>query len=462
MTTREHVASGPARTDPPWLMRRAGSLLMRTLASGGFRSAARAVAEARRRLTRAPHRIDYFHRVDDPYSHLAVQLVPRLAAAYDVEVTCHLAGSAAAANEPEPDLLAAYGRRDAADVAPHHGLAFPANASAPSAEDTALAERLVAAAAPLEFAARAVEVGRALWAGGESMRTLAERIEPAPAAEALARRESGTALREKLGHYSGGMFHYGGEWYWGVDRMHHLERRLVGLGAERPGAPHPIAPRPAAEPGAQRDAGRITLEFFLSLRSPYSAVVYDRALELAERTGVRLELKPVLPMVMRGVPATFAKGRYIFTDAAREARADGVSFGKIVDPIGEPVERAFALYPWAREQGRGGEWLGSFLRAAFAEGIDTSRDAGLRRVVERAGLSWEGARTRLAETGPGGDESWRDELEANRVTLYEELGLWGVPSFRLRGPDGWPDLATWGQDRLWLVAAELRARIADA
>jgi 2-hydroxychromene-2-carboxylate isomerase len=255
------------------------------------------------------------------------------------------------------------------------------------------------------------------------------------------------------------MFYYGGEWYWGVDRMHHLERRLVGLGAERSGVALPIAPRPAAEAGTQRDSGRITLQFFLSLRSPYTAVVYDRVLDLAKRTGVNLELLPVLPMVMRGVPATFTKGKYIFTDAAREARTARVPYGKLVDPIGEPVERAFALFPWAREQGRGAEWLGSFLRAAFAEGIDTSRDAGLRRVVERAGLPWEGARLQL---GGEGAETWRDELEANRRTLYDELGLWGVPSFRVQGPGGWPDLATWGQDRLWLVAAELRARIADS
>ena len=23
------------------------------------------------------------------------------------------------------------------------------------------------------------------------------------------------------------MFHYGGEWYWGVDRLYHLEQRLA-------------------------------------------------------------------------------------------------------------------------------------------------------------------------------------------------------------------------------------------
>jgi 2-hydroxychromene-2-carboxylate isomerase len=430
---------------------------MGALASRGFLTVARAGAELRRRLSRAPHRVHYFHRVDDPYSHLAVQILPRLAGAYDVEIVCHLTGTAGAANEPEPELLAAYARRDAADVAPHYGLTFPPAAAAPTAERTVLAERLAASAPPGELPTRFAAVGSALWSGDDGLlQKLVERIVPASEEEARLQREEGTLLREKLGHYSGAMFHYGGEWYWGVDRLYHLERRLSALGIRRPGAKVPVAPRPAVDAGTLRDDGRVTLEFFPSLRSPYTAVVYDRTLRLAERTGVRLEIKPVLPMVMRGVPATFAKGKYIFTDAAREARADGVPYGNMVDPIGEPVERAFALLPWAREQGRAAELLGSFLRAAFAEGIDTSRDAGLERVVLNAGLSWEDARAVL-----GTDESWRDELEANRLVLYEELGLWGVPSFRVRGPEGWPDFATWGQDRLWLVATELRARIAD-
>ncbi|MEI7837638.1 MAG: class II fructose-bisphosphate aldolase, partial [Planctomycetota bacterium] len=44
-----------------------------------------------------------------------------------------------------------------------------------------------------------------------------------------------TALRQDLGHYLGAMLFYGGQWYWGIDRLHHLERRLQDLGAQRRG-----------------------------------------------------------------------------------------------------------------------------------------------------------------------------------------------------------------------------------
>ena len=155
-------------------------------------------------------------------------------------------------------------------------------------------------------------------------------------------------------------------------------------------------------------------------------------------------------MVMRGVPATRAKGVYIFSDAAREARAQGqLDWGRVYDPIGEPVRRCYSLYPWAVAQGRGVELLSAFMRAAFREGVNTNNDAGLRHVVETAGLSWAEAQ------GIVDNDAWQDEIEANRLAMYD-FGLWGVPSFRLLDPGGETLLRVWGQDRLWLVAREIQ------
>ena len=252
------------------------------------------------------------------------------------------------------------------------------------------------------------------------------------------------------------MLHYGGEWYWGVDRLWHLERRLQQRGALRPGMPaSPIAPRPDESQGEPVTAERLQrLDCFASLRSPYTAIAMGRILELPKRLPVELVMRPVLPMVMRGLPVPRAKRLYILLDTKREAEDAGEPFGRVCDPVGRPVERAFSLFPWARAQGRGGEFLAEFLRASFADGIDTGADAGLRTVVRRAGLTWEEALPHLDSQG------WADELEANRRLLLE-LGLWGVPSFRLLGEDGRPDFCTWGQDRIWRVEQEIRRRIAE-
>jgi 2-hydroxychromene-2-carboxylate isomerase len=158
----------------------------------------------------------------------------------------------------------------------------------------------------------------------------------------------------------------------------------------------------------------------------------------------------VLPMVMRGLPVPARKRSYIMADAAREARRSGVPFGRICDPVGRPVERGYALLPWAREQGRGFEYCEAFMRATWSMGIDAGTSSGLARIVAAAGLDWRLARPLT------GDTRWREEAEMNRRELLS-LGLWGVPSFRFG------DTSAWGQDRLWVIEDAIRAeRVKDS
>jgi len=153
--------------------------------------------------------------------------------------------------------------------------------------------------------------------------------------------------------------------------------------------------------------------------------------------------------VMRGVPAKRQKGVYIFTDAAREARTLGVKWGDFYDPIGEPVRRAYSLYPWSVEQGKSVELLSAFLQAAFYQGVNMDTDTGLRNVLQRVGLSWQDAQNIMSTS------VWEPQLEQDRLAMYD-FGCWGVPSFRLLDAQGDMALGVWGQDRLWLVAREIQ------
>lgn len=259
----------------------------------------------------------------------------------------------------------------------------------------------------------------------------------APAAVVAHLAASG-ALRQRLGHYLGATFYYGGEWYWGIDRLHHLERRLRQLGAARPGVDDLMFPPGADLHEPVRIPDPPPIDFFFSLRSPYSAIVAPRLFELGRLTGAHVRLRFVLPMVMRGLPVPHEKRMYISRDAAREAFARGIPFGRLNDPVGRPTERGLALVPFAERAGKGPGYVLSFMRGVWAEGIDAGGDRGLRRIVERAGLPWGEACIALQ------DEAWRQTAEDNRAEMFA-LGLWGVPSFRVR------DTAVWGQDRLWVV-----------
>ena len=462
---------GMATMDPSAAFRWLSSKVMSKVISPQRQIKIRDKVEKRRQLSGARHVVEYFHQVEDGYSHLAAQTLKSLSARYDIDLQCHLVTGPSGNNIVEPDLLLKLSQYDASFIAPHYGLEAPDGKQAPDADSIQLAESILAAvllsgsslsassssatmSEGADFTSLAVEVGSALWSGDKvALNNLAEKYGCASPGQLAACLEGGNARRAELKHYSGAMFYYGEEWYWGVDRLHYLETRLAELGADLSPQKPLLMPRFEVEVGKQKDNGSLTLEIYASLRSPYTAVVFDRTVTLAEQTGVNLVVRPVLPMVMRGVPATREKGMYIFTDAAREARSAKVPFGNFYDPIGEPARSCYSLYPWACEQGRGNQLVSSFLNSAFIEGINMNNSRGLKKVVEKAGLDWSVAKTLVGQSG------WQEILENNRLAMYE-AGLWGVPSFRLLNKQGESVLALWGQDRLWLVAREIQRQLA--
>jgi len=323
------------------------------LTSPRTRNLRRGLAERRRRLSRQPHRVFYFHQLDDPYSHLAAQVLAPFIERYEVELVPMLVGPPPAAAAPERERLVVFSREDAAGIAPDYGLEFRDPGEQPGSALLSLAGRILAGALDgAVFASLAVRAGRALWSGdAQALEALAREHPPADESSAQSAIAAGDDHRRRLGHYLGGTFFYGGEWYWGIDRLHYLERRLADLGVRRAGMPNALVvareERSTGEPASTGPA--LTLEFFVSLRSPYTAIAFSHVYDLVRRSGVKLVLRPVLPMVMRGLPVPRAKRLYIVLDTKREAERAGVAFGRVCDPVGRPVERAYSLYPWARE-----------------------------------------------------------------------------------------------------------------
>ena len=346
----------------------------------------RAKYERSRAKTGEPHIIEFFHDPSDPYSQLLAKALTDFRTQHKVELRTHIIGPPAANAAPEVEKLRTYAKWDAALLARKAGIDFEF-LETPPANNTAQADARLA----------------------------------------------------ELGHYMGGMLHYGGEWYWGLDRLHYLQDRLsnVGVGTGDFIYTPPTVPSDQGHTGAE-------LHWYLSFRSPYSAIVRHRVKALADAYGATLKLRFVLPMVMRGLPVSPLKKKYIPLDTAREAHRLGVPFGRICDPVGKPVELAYSLLTWARGQGRDYEYAQSWLHGVWAEGIDAGGERGLRKIAERAGLDWTAAKTTLRS------EDWRAEAEANRVEMMD-YGIWGVPSFRVG------ETITWGQDRLWVVEDVLKS-----
>jgi 2-hydroxychromene-2-carboxylate isomerase len=402
--------------------------------------AQRQKAEARRVRDSAPHTVHFFFQVDDPYSLLAASALPALQTRYGIQLQVHLVGPPADNAAPEREKLQAYSRKDAALLAQRWGLPFTDPGHQPDASMVRRAQGLLCAAARTgdgaELQARLRPVATALWTGtGWPDGPVAT---PGEIAAALTQ---GEALRKRLGHYLGATFFYAGEWYWGIDRIYHLEQRLQALGLQAAPTP-PLFPPSTDRSETTPLSSPPPIEFFFSLRSPYSAIVAPRVFALAARTGAVVHLRYVLPMAMRGLPVPREKRAYISLDTAREAHVRGIPFGRLNDPIGRPTERGLALMPYAEQAGRGQAYVLAFMHSVWAQGVDAGSDRGLRQIVEQAGLDWGLAQGALQQNG------WREVAESNREAMFAH-GLWGVPSFVVNGT------AVWGQDRLWAVEQAL-------
>ena len=404
----------------------------------------RNIFELRRRLSGKPHELHYFHQLDDPYSYLAAQILPTLQSSYSLKFVVHMVAPPPDDCAPERTALENYSRRDAAKIASFYGLSFTDLGQQPADICLQLAQRALAASSnPITAMAK---IGEAYWRNDSDALERMALVSAGKADEMLKR---GTKIRNQQGHYLGGTFFYGGEWYWGVDRLPYLEDRLIELRFLNHGCRRvtDFQSRPSfmAKPAKRR----LTVEFYPSVRSPYSYLSMPETLDLPNHYPINLVVRPVLPMVMRGLPVPRRKGLYILGDAKREADRIGLPFGKIADPVGEPVERCYALFAWADEQDKGGALLLAFCQLAWAQGVDMKSDAGLKKAVEMAALDWPAAQKLLD------NDDWRGWAEDNRLQMMKS-DLWGVPSYRLLDEQGKELFSCWGRDRLWLLAHEIQ------
>jgi len=393
-------------------------------------------------IRRGPPTIHYFHQADDPHSHLAIQKIPAIAANYDVRFKFHLCSRPSKDDQGDSSRFETWILNDARNIAEHFNVTLPNAVERIEAGQRKKAEEMLSEFLNQQtFPEVALEVGTKLWTGSN--------LKSARRAKNII--DSGNEIRKNLGHWLSGTFYFEGEWYWGIDRLHHLERRLIESDISSNNS-SPIVKRPEENFNERLNASFLSLEFFPSLRSPYSAICFDRVISLTDKAQINLVLKPVMPMMMRGVSASRNKQIYIMTDAKREADYYEQKLGPIVDPIGSPVKKAFELLPNLKEMDKDIEFCGNYLTAAWKEGVDITNQTGLKKVLERSGVTWEEVNQDQESL------DWKILLDEN-LNRMMDIGFWGVPSFNLTG-GGMEDLSCWGQDRLWLIKREIEKRVA--
>ena len=424
---------------------------MNTFSNLDLLNEVRLKAEKKRQEENRPHEVLYFHKVDDPYSHLTIQYIEKLKSSFDIILTPVLVGEEDPKSIHEPSLYSVYCLEDAKRIAPFYGIELSAD-SYPKNDLIDKANSILSVVEDKDFSEVGSIVSDALWHDNET--ALDELAKKYNATEDVVKTkiELGNKLRNDKGYYFGSAFYYEKELYWSVDRIHHLEDRLTELGIKKELINEPICAPEITAPSILRSDRSVQLSYYPSLNSPYTYVSAKRVRELREDYPINLITKPVLPMLMRNMTIPAFKGKYIISDAAREGRKNDYAMGKIYSPIGKPARRAYSLFPIVDEAGKGFEYIDDLLYASFHEGINIGEEDYLKSLIDKLELNWSEIKRSL------GTKQWKKVLDDNLKDMYEG-NCWGVPSFKITDSDGSNPYYVWGQDRMWLLKEEINKRL---
>jgi 2-hydroxychromene-2-carboxylate isomerase len=175
--------------------------------------------------------------------------------------------------------------------------------------------------------------------------------------------------------------------------------------------------------------------------------------KICKHYNVKLEIRVMMPMVMRGLPVPIAKAMFILNDCTREARVNGLTFGYCCDPInpeGIPVKRALDAYVVAQKYNKEIEYIEAFSEFVWGKGYDAGTDYGLKCIIDKCDLPWNEVKACLEN--PDIESIWSEMTLNNRKDISDQ-GLWGVPCIAYK------DLFLWGQDKIWAIEKALELDI---
>jgi 2-hydroxychromene-2-carboxylate isomerase len=375
-------------------------------------------------------------------------VLDQLGQSYDIELIPLVVGTPPVSSTPEVEMLQDHSIKDASMIAPHYGLHFESNKTRIRPENIKIAQAILLTTKQESFAKIAQEVGEALWGNDlDRLKALQKNKAMISNEEIFKRISENNRKQKQLGHYFGGIFAYEGECYWNIDRLPFLEERLIALGANKFNRPSILERTPSTDK-LQPIISGMTLEVIFSARSPYSYLALPQLIEFRKKFPVKIVYRPILPMVMRGMTINKEKQLYIVHDCKRVAEKKGIPFGNIADPLGKAVERCYSLFQHVQENGKEEEYFNNFLKAVWAEGQHGYLTKTLKNIVEKIGLNWKEAKTKLD------NNEWHQIIEKNRQVLYSQ-GKWGVPTMILKNQNEKTVLSVWGQDRIWLIEEEI-------
>ncbi|MEW6990298.1 DsbA family protein [Colwelliaceae bacterium 6441] len=250
----------------------------------------------------------------------------------------------------------------------------------------------------------------------------------------------------RKGHYLSAAIFFAGDWFIGIDRLFFLEDRLTKLGlnltndkskyhANQLACCSVTAVESSEEKAPIQLHNTHVCEVYISLRSPYSYLGFIKVKKLAQKYQVPMVIKPVVPMVMRGLNVPISKMRYTYIDANREAKLAHIPFRAYNDPIGQGIVNCYQIFSYAEKNNKSVAFIEATFEAIYVKNLDVAQSHVIQTICHDIGLDYNQALEHAKEN------DWQQWSDTHQAEL-EQLGLWGVPCFK------YDDISCWGQDRL--------------
>lgn len=383
-------------------------------------------SKIKQKLFRNEPTAEVYLALTDPYSYMLVQVLPELEQRFKLSFKIYFVAGTNHDISANSKLWQAWSRNDVNQLAKRYQL--DEIMQYPNVDDINTGQQEWQLLP--KTVANAVNVFRKTWRGQyDDIYALST-----PVINALLNNQE---TQKHRGHYLPATIRFMNQWYWGIDRLSHFETLLnqQQLNITNDSFRYLQTQLVFANIGHKQQE---TVTAYLSLRSPYSYLGLIQAQKLASHYQLTLNIKLLMPMVMRGLSVSRLKQKCIFTDAVREAKAKDIPFHKFADPIGEGVINSYQFFYYAKYCECEVEYLLALFQAVYVDGVDLSKLRNVKKILLHIGLDVEAA-LHFSKHNP-----WQASIDENDNHLSEK-GFWGVPVFEYR------ELSVWGQDRLWQI-----------
>jgi len=253
-----------------------------------------------RQLRGKPQQVVVWLRFTDPYSYLLIQTLPDFIAHFDVKFVFKFLPY------QEPNQFFSYYLRDAWHLAQFHQLQFH-HFHAPSEEQCLIASQLLIANRHLpigEFLILAKQVFLCLWEPQhQKLALLSLRFQSLSLSTTQKKLKQAQFMFESLQFEKSAMLQFHRNYYWGVDEIPLLAKRLEEINQEQSG--HPFCLNQDQHQSKQNyllndwqqlaliRSQKYELDFYFNFHDPLSYIYLIATQHLSEHYHIKLNLRPI-------------------------------------------------------------------------------------------------------------------------------------------------------------------------